>query len=118
MVNMDLDIDNWMVAWTPAEAAGARSPVIRGHAPPGSIKVGPWPDERGWSDRYAMTIGCCMLERHKWPLDHKVMMMFIDFHSCVVGDGIDPQAAHREFLKIAEYRRRISPDIEGADQPA
>ena len=31
----------------------------------------------------------------------------------VVRDGIDPQAAHREFLKIDEYRRRVSPDIDG-----
>ncbi len=42
------------------------------------------------------------------------MMMFIDFHTLIVRDGIDPQAAHREFLKIDEYRRRISPDIDGA----
>jgi hypothetical protein len=42
--------------------------------------------------------------------------MFIDFHTLVVGDGIDPLAAHAEFLKIDEYRRRISPDIDGADR--
>ena len=41
-------------------------------------------------------------------------MMFIDFHTLVVGDGMDPQAVHRQFLKIDEYRRRISPDIKGA----
>jgi hypothetical protein len=43
-------------------------------------------------------------------------MMFIAFHTMVVRDGIDPQAAHDEFLKISEYRRRIAPDIEGADR--
>jgi hypothetical protein len=32
-----------------------------------------------------------------------------------VRDGIDPMAAHREFLKIGEYRRRISAEIEGAE---
>lgn len=42
-------------------------------------------------------------------------MVFIDFHTAVVGYGIDPVAAHTEFLKIDEYRRKISPDIEGAE---
>src|SRR5262245_3854508 len=27
----------------------------------------------------------------------------LDFHTLVVGDGIDPMVAHREFLKIDEY---------------
>jgi hypothetical protein len=41
----------------------------------------------------------------------KVMMLFIDFHTITVRDGIDPQAA----LKIDEYRRRIAPGITGAE---
>ena len=93
-------INNWMVALTPDE--------------PESVEVGPWPDKTGWSDQYRYTGGCCELARHEWPEDRKVMMMFIDFHTLVVRDGIDPQAAHREFLKIDEYHRRISPDIDGA----
>lgn len=108
---MTLDIDNWMVGWTPAVDPQL---LWSDRYTPGSIEVGLWPDRRGWSDRYEYTIGCCILARGKWPLHQKVMMMFIDFHTCVVRDGIDPQAAHREFLKIAEYRRRISPDIPGA----
>ena len=96
-------INNWMVAWTPRE--------------PDTVEVGPWPDETGWSDPpYRYTGGCCELVRHKWPEDRKVMMMFINFHTLIVRDGIDPQAAHREFLKIDEYRRRISPDIDGAEE--
>ena len=96
-------IDNWMVAWTPDE--------------PEAVEVGPWPDRTGWScrpgRRLDFTTGCCELARHDWPEDRKVMMMFIDFHTLIVRDGIDPQAAHREFLKIDEYRRRIAPDIDG-----
>jgi hypothetical protein len=45
----------------------------------------------------------------------KVMMLFIDFHKLVVRDGVDPQNAHREFLKIDEYRGRIGLDIQGVD---
>ncbi len=92
-------IDTWMVAYNPGE--------------PDSVKVGPWPDRTGWSCQLDFTMGCCELARHGWPEDRKVAMMFIDFHTIVVGDRMDPQAVHREFLKIDEYRRRISPDIDG-----
>ena len=37
----------------------------------------------------------------------KALMMMIDFHKLVVRDGIDPQAAHQQFLKIDEYRRLV-----------
>ena len=97
----DYTIDNWMVAYTPGD--------------PESVKVGPWPDHTGWSRRLDFTSGCCELARHEWPEDRKVMMMFIDFHALVVRDGMNPPAVHREFLKIDEYHRRISPDIDGAE---
>ena len=45
------------------------------------------------------------------------MMLFIEFHSIVVRDQIPVEAAHREFLKIDEYRERIAPDIQGSSQP-
>ena len=99
----DYTIDNWMVAWTPGE--------------PEAVEVGPWPDLTGWSCRLDFTTGCCELARHEWPEDRKVMKMFIDFHTLIVCDGINPQAAHLEFLKIDEYRRRISPDIDGVAEP-
>jgi len=41
-------------------------------------------------------------------------MLFVDFHTLVVRDGIDPVAAHAEFSKIDGYREIISPDIDGA----
>jgi hypothetical protein len=41
-------------------------------------------------------------------------MLFIQFHTAVIRDGIDPQRAHKAFLAIDEYRQRISPDIQGA----
>ncbi len=99
----DYTINNWMIAWTPGE--------------PEAVEIGPWPDRTGWSyhpGHRLFTTGCCELARHEWTEDRNVMMMFIDFHTLIVRDGIDPQAAHREFLKIDEYRRYISPDIDGA----
>jgi hypothetical protein len=42
-------------------------------------------------------------------------MMFITFNTLVVRDRVDVDAAHREFLKIDEYRTRISRDTPGAE---
>lgn len=117
MTMADLTIDTWMVAWIPVHSTpilGATS----GKPPKGAVKVGPWPDETGWSDGYDMTTGCCNFVRHDRDLWEKVALMFIAFHTLVVGDGIDPKAAHREFLQIDEFRRRISPDIKGAEYDA
>jgi hypothetical protein len=47
--------------------------------------------------------------------DRQLLAMFILFNTITVRDGIDPQAAHKAFLEIDEYRRTISPDQEGAD---
>jgi hypothetical protein len=49
------------------------------------------------------------------PRDRQLLAMFILFNTLVVRDGVDPQAAHRAFLKIDDYRRAISPDASGAD---
>lgn len=98
---MGYSIDEWMVAWEPAS---------------GEVKIGSCPDLTGWSNRYPMSSGCCNAgRRHQMSPRGKVMMLLIDFHKLVVRDGVDPQNAHREFLKIDEYRRRIAPDITGAD---
>jgi hypothetical protein len=97
----DFGIDEWMVAWAPNK----------------TIEVGPWPDKAmGWLNKYSRTSGCCWLDRHSMDLAGKLMMMFIDFHTCIVRDGINQQLAHNEFLKIGEYRRRISPDTSGASE--
>lgn len=98
-----------MIAWTPAWEHHADNPTK------GKVEVGPWPDRTGWSDRYSMTVGACLMERHKAPEWQQIAMVFIDFHSVVVGYGIDPQEAHTAFLAIDEYRQRIAPDIPGAD---
>jgi hypothetical protein len=117
---MDLDLGNWMVAYVPNLRDPKQNWTKKNGAPPGAIEVGPWPvpDAYGphdWTLPYRMTDGMCS---RRWrEADHmtQAFAMFVCFHTAVVRDGIDPQDAHREFLKISEYRRRISPDIEGAN---
>jgi len=45
---------------------------------------------------------------------HRDLLLMIMFNTLVVRDGVPVEAAHKEFLKIREYRQRISPDIAGA----
>ncbi len=82
----------------------------------GGVKVGKWPDKNGWSDQYLMTIGACYSERRKMSKHELEKMMFIDFHTLVVKDGFDPKILHQEFLKIDEYRKLISLEIDGAEE--
>jgi hypothetical protein len=89
-----------MYAWTPDTS---------------EIAVGIWPDERGFSDRFLFTGGACYLEIHRMPKAAQIARLFIDFNTVVVRDGVPVEAAHREFLKIDEYRDYISPDTPGAN---
>ena len=63
-----------------------------------------------------MSAGAACLDRKTMPHWQQVAMMFADFHTIVVRDGVDVQEAHKAFLEIDEYREVISPDIPGADQ--
>lgn len=98
-----------MIAWTSNAAYNENDPLR------GKIEVGPWPDETGWSDKYSTTVGACYTGRHGIGEWEQTALVFIDFHTAVVGYDIDPKAAHKEFLKIDEYRKRIAPDIEGTE---
>ncbi len=43
------------------------------------------------------------------------LALFVNFHTLVVRDGIDPLKAHKAFLSIDEYRVTISREIFGAE---
>ena len=89
-----------MYAWTPGTD---------------QIEVGPWPDRTGWRKRYTRSIGACSSKLHRMTPDERLAMLFIDFNTIVVRDGVSVAAAHAAFLKIDEYRRAISADTPGAD---
>ncbi|MDB5432518.1 MAG: hypothetical protein JWP35_3634 [Caulobacter sp.] len=101
-----------LVAWTPDNGIyeGLKTTI-------GQVAVGPLIREGqgDWTDPFAYTGGAAYVARRKkkgWPL---VAMVFIDFQTMVVRDGIDPQVAHEAFLAIDEYRQKIALDIAGAE---
>jgi hypothetical protein len=102
-----------LIVWTPVWRTGYA-------ATHGKVRVGPLLKEgdADWTRypvEYASSGGAGYIARRKMRPSQLLAMVFIDFHSMVVRDGIDPQEAHRAFLTIDEYRTHISPDIAGAD---
>lgn len=93
-----------IIAWNPLDVIASREPC--------AIRVGRLlrDGDPDWTAPYLMTDGGVWREVRDMPRDAMIAHMFIRFHTCVVRDGIDPAAAHDEFLKIEEYRDVISPD--------
>lgn len=81
----------------------------------GPIEVGPWPDRTGSSKPYRLKFGACEAEWRTLSPRLQVARLFIDFQQTVIKHGIPPADAHREFLKIDEYRWHIGPDAPGAE---
>ena len=107
----ETDSGNWMVAWEPNYDLGPAPWRVGPRAAPGEIEVGEYPDRTGWSRRYRMWVP------FNFPseIDGPEMMVFLEFAKLVVHYGIDPAAAHREFLKIDAYRQRMLPDDDDDD---
>ena len=100
-----MKMSNAMIAWTPS---------YYDRPTDGQVEVGPWPDDTGWSDKYARTVGACNLGRSRLSKGERLALVFIDFNTLVVRDEIDPLVAHKAFLAIDEYRTHISSDTAGA----
>ncbi|GJE59042.1 hypothetical protein [Methylobacterium trifolii] len=97
-----------LIAWTPARWAELRPETA------GQVVVVPFPDTEGASRGFVMRAGASSSALHTLGDEARIARLFIDFQTLVVRDGIDPEAAHRAFLAIDEYRYRIAPDTEGA----
>ncbi|WP_369723677.1 hypothetical protein AB8Z38_06795 [Bradyrhizobium sp. LLZ17] len=99
---------NTVIVWTPnSEHVPAE---LRGHVSVRSLQ-----SCRDWTKpAFARTCGAVEVSRRNHSADN-LAKIFVDFHTLIVRDGIDPQAAHRAFLAIDEYRKTISHDIEGSE---
>lgn len=97
-----------VIAWTPARWAELRPETA------GQVAVLPLSDP-GAAKGYMMRAGASSSALHALSEEARIARLFIDFQTLVVRDGLDPQAVHRAFLAIDEYRFRIAPDTEGAE---
>jgi hypothetical protein len=99
-----------LIAWTPADWPTGNTQ--------GQVKVGPLiTKENDWTTPFEYTGGAAYTERRDWRGQQSLAQVFIEFHTLVVRDGIDPQVAHEAFLAIDEYAEAISSDIKGAREP-
>ncbi|WP_375464617.1 hypothetical protein [uncultured Methylobacterium sp.] len=98
-----------IVVWTPVRWADMKPETA------GQVAVLTYPDTTGATGRYMMTAGAVFSGLKTLSEEARIARLFIDFQTLVVRDGLDPQAVHRAFLAIDEYRFRIAPDTEGAE---
>lgn len=70
------------------------------------VKVGPWPDQTGWSDEYQCTSLATYTVFHENPENPtwQIACMAGALFSILARDGISFPALHREMVKIDEYR--------------
>jgi hypothetical protein len=94
-----------LIAWTPNEPAYPAE--YRGR-----VRVAPLALGGGslLKPVYSRTGGAAFVATRHMKGDQSALRLFIEFHTLVVRDGIDPQAAHEAFLAVDEYRDLISPD--------
>lgn len=97
-----------MIAWTPAFRT--EDPMA------GKVKIGYLlsAGEPDWTAPYAYTGGAAHMDRRALRGDASIKMLFVDFHTLVVRDGISLEVAHDAFLAIDDYAEVISSDIAGA----
>ena len=95
-------IDEWMIGYNSPNHHWSDSSYDRftGRA----VRVGPWPDRYDWSDAYDSTRGCCFSAWHELrTAEEKMEEIFRGFFDLVLGNGINPEALHRELCKIKGY---------------
>ena len=99
------------IAWTPAHAFDD-GPRAAGMAPAGSIEVGLHRPPNRWADKHPRIVGACCMDWQKVTREEQTAQVLALFVAIVVRDGVDPQAAHREFLKIDEYLLALRGDVD------
>jgi hypothetical protein len=74
----------------------------------GQVKVGPFVKEGDvdWIKPYASFGGAAYADRLQLSKEMTLAMLFVDFHTLVVRDGIDPQVAHQAFWRSTSMLRR------------
>jgi hypothetical protein len=98
------------------EALIAWTPTFRDSPTAGQVAVGTLRGGHEWTKPYTTSGGAAYTATRQLRGEASALMLFIEFHTIVVRDGLDPQKVHQAFLKIDEYAERISPDISGATQ--
>jgi hypothetical protein len=88
-----------LIGWTPQQSTCRRETR-------GRVEVGPLIedlDSPDWSVPYTRTAGAAYMARRDLRGVESALQLLVDFIRIVIDSGIDPQAAHREFLKVREY---------------
>jgi len=77
------------------------------------VQVGQWP-LRGydWTIGYRKTGGACYRFMHELDYSGRKAWLFIEAFHLIARDKVDPDAVHREFCKIDEFRDGLAEDFQ------
>lgn len=90
-----MKLKDGMYAWNPDTA---------------EIKVGPWPDLEGWSDRFQYNCDFYWKIMGDLNADSARDRLLFQARYLVSHHGLNPQAVHQEFLAFDEYRDGLEDD--------
>lgn len=76
------------------------------------VKLIPWPDTTGHSDRFERTSMGCFSATKKMTFEQLKTQCFIEAVHLIVRDGCNPQAVHRALIGCAEYRDGCAEDMQ------
>lgn len=113
-----MKIRETMTAWTP------NTEWYDDYSTKGQVRIGPligegmadWTKGERHTDDLPFSGGAAWLEMRNAPVHEALVRMFVEFHSMVFRDGIDPLVAHQAFLGIDEYRWALAADVPGAEE--
>ena len=98
-----------------SQAKIAWTPVISNKPTRGMVKIVDIRDcKPDWDSGFQNKSGAEFSDTKQLNGDKQIAMLFIEFNTLVVRDGIDPIAAHKAFLTIDEYCKSIALDQDGA----
>jgi hypothetical protein len=97
-----------MICWNPSGMRGQHGLADEW------VRLGPHPDRYDWSRGFCFSDGACWFAWREYPDDKRLLRLFVLLTIMMVGDGVPPDAVHRAFLAIDEYRDALPPDVPGA----
>jgi len=75
------------------------------------VKVIPWPDRDGKSDKYPMSGLAAYSHIRQMDFEQRKTIIFIEAMHLIVRDWCDPASVHLALLELEEYRDGCSSDM-------
>ena len=89
------DYHNYMIAWDVVNLSGRKNKK--------AVEVGPWPDKKGWANKYDATTGCCDVEFEGLDEAEEAQLL-VNQAISLIFYGVPANEILGEFSKIRVWR--------------